>query len=57
MTENLVPTIQGQNNGSTAVPAVLAFKPSHYTRGKDGAPSPVMFPLSADADRGVRSRW
>lgn len=30
----------------------MAFKPSHYTRGKDGAPSAVMPPLSADADRG-----
>jgi DNA (cytosine-5)-methyltransferase 1 len=32
-------------------PAV-AFKPSHYTRGKDGAPSEVVAPLSADADKG-----
>ena len=32
-------------------PAV-AFKPSHYTRGKDGAPSAVSPPLSADADKG-----
>ena len=31
---------------------VLCFKPSHYTRGKDGAPSDVCPPLSADADRG-----
>jgi DNA (cytosine-5)-methyltransferase 1 len=29
-----------------------AFKPSHYTRGKDGAPSDVTAPLSADADKG-----
>jgi site-specific DNA-cytosine methylase len=28
------------------------FKPSHYTRGKDGAPSEVTAPLSADADKG-----
>lgn len=36
------------------VPAYLAraFKPSHYTRGKDGAPSEIAPPLSADADRG-----
>lgn len=33
-------------------PAVLSFKPSHYTRGKDGAPSDVWPPLSADADKG-----
>jgi DNA (cytosine-5)-methyltransferase 1 len=30
----------------------VAFKPSHHTRGKDGAPSNVTAPLSADADRG-----
>ncbi|MEE9471788.1 MAG: DNA cytosine methyltransferase [Gemmatimonadota bacterium] len=31
---------------------VVVFKPSHYTRGKDGAPSEISPPLSADADRG-----
>lgn len=31
---------------------VVAFKPSHYTRGKDGAPNEVAPPLSADADKG-----
>lgn len=31
---------------------VVAFKPSHFTRGKDGAPSDVFPPLSADADKG-----
>jgi site-specific DNA-cytosine methylase len=30
----------------------VAFTPSHYTRGKDGAPSEVTAPLSADADKG-----
>lgn len=29
-----------------------AFKASHFTRGKDGAPSDLAPPLSADADRG-----
>jgi DNA (cytosine-5)-methyltransferase 1 len=28
------------------------FKSSHYTRGKDGAPSTIAPPLSADADKG-----
>jgi site-specific DNA-cytosine methylase len=28
------------------------FKPSHFTRGKDGKPSDVTPPLSADADKG-----
>ncbi|HEY6965839.1 MAG TPA: DNA cytosine methyltransferase, partial [Burkholderiales bacterium] len=31
---------------------LVAFKASHFTRGKDGAPSEVAPPLSADADRG-----
>jgi DNA (cytosine-5)-methyltransferase 1 len=30
----------------------VAFKASHYTRGKDGAPSTIAPPLSADADKG-----
>jgi hypothetical protein len=33
-------------------PAVMAFKPSHFTRGKDGPPSDIAPPLAADADRG-----
>lgn len=32
--------------------AAVAFKPSHFTRDKDGAPSDVVPPLSADADKG-----
>ena len=32
--------------------APICFKPSHYTRGKDGAPGEIMPPLSADADKG-----
>jgi hypothetical protein len=30
----------------------VSFKASHYTRGKDGAPSELAPPLSADADKG-----
>ncbi len=30
----------------------VAFKPSHFTRGKDGAPNEIVPPLSADADKG-----
>jgi hypothetical protein len=30
----------------------VAFKPSHFTRGKDGKPDEVTPPLSADADKG-----
>jgi site-specific DNA-cytosine methylase len=30
----------------------VAFKPSHYTRGKDGAPNEVTPPLTREADRG-----
>jgi DNA (cytosine-5)-methyltransferase 1 len=36
----------------TVAPPAVAFKPSHDTRGKDGAPSDVAAPLSADADKG-----
>ena len=43
------PALRG---GARAQSAVLSFKPSHYTRGKDGAPSDVWPPLSADADKG-----
>lgn len=35
-----------------AQPQAVAFKPSHYTRDKDGAPSQVFPPLTADADKG-----
>lgn len=33
-------------------PPAVAFKASHFTRGKDGAPAAVVPPLSADADKG-----
>jgi DNA (cytosine-5)-methyltransferase 1 len=33
-------------------PGAVAFKPSHFTRGKNGAPSDISPPLSADADKG-----
>ena len=33
-------------------PQAVAFKPSHFTRDKDGAPAAIYPPLSADADRG-----
>jgi len=52
----LSPTLRSMNfdkshlNGGGQV--AVAFKPSHFTRGKDGAPSDVMPPLSADADKG-----
>lgn len=38
--------------GQTMIGDPFAFKASHFTRGKDGAPSPVHPPLSADADKG-----
>jgi site-specific DNA-cytosine methylase len=38
--------------GNPVVNVAMAFKASHYTRGKDGAPSEVFPPLSADADKG-----
>lgn len=54
--EDLSPTLRSMNfkdshlNGGGQV--AIAFKPSHFTRGKDGAPSEVVPPLSADADKG-----
>lgn len=45
------PTLNGKGQIHVAgVP--FAFKPSHYTRGKDGGPEGVMPPLTADADKG-----
>jgi DNA (cytosine-5)-methyltransferase 1 len=41
-----------EKNRFPAVLEPVAFKASHYTRGKDGAPSQVVAPLSADADKG-----
>jgi len=35
-----------------AATQAVAFKPSHYTRGKDGKPSEITPPLTADADKG-----
>jgi DNA (cytosine-5)-methyltransferase 1 len=40
---------RGQRGGWVAP---VAFKPSHFTRGKDGKPEEVTPPLSADADKG-----
>jgi DNA (cytosine-5)-methyltransferase 1 len=45
-------TMTKQSPSGGGQPQCVAFKPSHYTRGKDGAPSNVTAPLSADADRG-----
>ena len=50
------PTLRsmGHNNShmNAGGHAAVAFKPSHFTRGKDGAPSVVYPPLTADADKG-----
>lgn len=43
---DLSQTLQAKN------PQAVAFKPSHFTRGKDGQPSEVTPPLTADADKG-----
>ena len=49
--EDRSPTLKlGSGQGGNA-PGVC-FKASHFTRGKDGAPSEISPPLSADADRG-----
>ena len=43
---------KGVNTTMDEGQTMVAFKPSHFTRGKDGAPSELAPPLSADADRG-----
>jgi site-specific DNA-cytosine methylase len=53
---DLSPTLRSgnfdQSHMNGGVPPAVAFKPSHYTRGKDGAPAETMPPLSAEADKG-----
>jgi DNA (cytosine-5)-methyltransferase 1 len=51
--------LPGDHAGSLAAQAkpphiiqAVAFKPAHFTRGKDGAPSSVYPTLTADADKG-----
>lgn len=50
------PVVTGETTGAldtmTPQAQAVAFKASHYTRDKDGAPSDVAPALSADADRG-----
>ena len=49
----VAPTLASEEGRGQGVPTVaVAFKPSHFTRGKDGAPSDVVPPLTADADKG-----
>lgn len=52
--EEVIPALNGSDAGATSDmrPCVAVFKPSHFTRGKDGAPDDVNPPLSADADKG-----
>lgn len=42
----------GVPNAAADATRAVAFKASHFTRGKDGAPQEVSPPLSADADKG-----
>lgn len=50
----LTASVQADQNGrgTHIVQPAQAFKPSHYTRGKDGAPSEIAPALTADADKG-----
>ena len=52
--EEVVPALNGSDAGETSDmrPCVAVFKPSHFTRDKDGAPSDVSPPLSKEADKG-----
>ena len=49
-------TIRTPEGSGSLEANIVAFKASHYTRGKDGAPSELAPPLSADADKGDRGR-
>ena len=51
-TANIRAADGGSSRSYVAQVQAVAFKPSHYTRGKDGSPSDVFPPLSADADKG-----
>ena len=52
-TSDVAPSLNvGGGKPGEGYPAVVSFKASHFTRGKDGAPSDVASPLSADADKG-----
>ena len=44
--------IEGPAQPAPGAGNAIAFKPSHFTRCKDGAPSETYPPLSADADKG-----
>ncbi len=46
---NRFPGMTADDAAAALIP--IAFKASHFTRGKDGAPSEVSYPLSADADK------
>ena len=54
--EDMAPTLRAggfdKSHANSGNWPAVAFKPSHFTRGKDGAPSETTPPLSADADKG-----
>lgn len=51
---DVIPALNGADAGATSDmrPCVAVFKPSHFTRDKDGAPSSVSPPLGAEPDKG-----
>lgn len=50
VSEHVAGALRGEGHGGGH--AAVAFKPSHFTRDKDGAPAETFPPLSADADKG-----
>lgn len=50
----IAPSLNGADAGATSDmrPCVATFKPSHYTRGKDGAPAEQCPPLTKETDKG-----
>lgn len=51
---DVIPALNGSDAGATSDmrPCVAVFKPSHFTRDKDGAPSGGATPLGAEPDKG-----
>ncbi len=54
--DDVSPTLRAMNHDASRAngggQVAVAFKPSHFTRGKDGAPSETHPPRAADADKG-----
>lgn len=52
--DEISPSIKIGSGGTSGIPPAVAqaFKSSHFTRGKDGAPNEIAFPICAESDKG-----